>query len=201
MGSLKSVWPSKGRLSTETGPLLLTVGGFPGPLHWSGPALTTRLAPLAMHCLLLSCSCNHPRTINSRDQLRYNLHQFRRLGGYNMHTPTWCSSRSPGNSPIISCSAISSKSLFSCSGVFSETMIGTLEEKTGVSFPSIRNGFILLLGKVGDLLLQSRRLRRRMIAGKELVRQVGGHGDRSRRGRVSSHSLACPSRVNGKYPS
>ncbi|CAL1381050.1 unnamed protein product [Linum trigynum] len=58
-------------------------------------------------------------------------------------------------------------------------MVGTLEEETGVSFPSIPNGLIFIMGKVGDLLLQVRHLRRRMVAGEELVRQVGERGDRS----------------------
>ncbi|CAL1411459.1 unnamed protein product [Linum trigynum] len=61
-----------------------------------------------------------------------------------------------------------------------KTMVGTLEEKTGESFPSIPDGLIFILSKVGNLLLQVRRLGRGMVASEELVRQVGERGDRSR---------------------
>ncbi|CAL1359669.1 unnamed protein product [Linum trigynum] len=60
------------------------------------------LTPMATHYLLLSCNWNDPSTIDGRDQLRNNLFQLGLLGGYSMHTPTWCSSRSPSSSPVIS---------------------------------------------------------------------------------------------------
>ncbi|CAL1400535.1 unnamed protein product [Linum trigynum] len=58
----------------------------------------------------------------------------------------------------------------------SKTMVGTLEEETGVPLPSIPDGLIFILSKVGNLLLQVRRLGQGMVASEELVRQIGERG-------------------------
>ncbi|CAL1389764.1 unnamed protein product [Linum trigynum] len=77
-------------------------------------------------------------------------------------------------------------------------MIGAPQEETGVSLPGNPDGLIFFLCKMGDLFLQVRCLKWRVIAGEKLVGQAGECSDRSRRSGVQP--LIClSSRVNGKY--
>ncbi|CAL1359676.1 unnamed protein product [Linum trigynum] len=66
-------------------------------------------------------------------------------------------------------------------------MVGSLQEEAGIPLPSVPNGFILLLGKLCNLLLQVSYLGRGVIMGQELVVQVSEGRDGPQRSVVQPH--------------